>query len=741
MILTGAILAGLVFAWALIAAIESFRLGISFRQALLYAPFKLVYRVDDRGVDVARGAKAPVIYVVAHQSKIDPALMLTLLPDNTLHILDGYSATAAWLEPFRELARTIEFTAEHVFVSRRLVRVLKGNGRIAVYVPDAVEPDAKGFRLYRAIAQIATNAGASIVPIVIDNARFLPFSNSAAEDAPRAWFPSLTITALEPETLDKLAEGAELGRTTAANALFDRLASARVAAGLDGSLFQAMRGAALRFGPSRTIIEDAVTGALTYRELFAGARILGGRLQGFSAPGEAVGLLLPNSNGIAMSLLGLQSGGRVAAMINYTAGPANVTAAVRTALIRTVVSSRAFVEKANLGDIVEAIEQGGAKLVWLEDMRKTIGPVEKVVAAVLWRLPLARQAPEKPAVILFTSGSEGKPKAVVLSNRNLLANARQVEARLALSPRDSLLNVLPVFHAYGLTGGTILPLLVGVRFYLYPSPLHFKQIPETASKMKPTIMFATDTFLTAYARAADDSDFASLRLVVAGAEAVRAETRRVWRERFGADIVEGFGMTEASPVVALNSATHGRAGTVGRLMPLMHSQVEPVEGIAEGGKLWISGPNVMLGYMLSDKPGIIQPPPNGWHDSGDIVLVDRDGFITIKGRTKRFAKIAGEMVSLGAIEALVHSLWADAHHAVVSVPDKRRGERIVLVTTAQEAETNTLRQQGKKAGLAELMVPGDIVKVEELPVLGSGKTDYPSVRRIAMETLGLEAAA
>ena len=356
-------------------------------------------------------------------------------------------------------------------------------------------------------------------------------------------------------------------------------------------------------------------------------------------------------------------------------------------------------------------------------------------------MPLAAQSADKPAVILFTSGSEGTPKAVVLSNRNLAANAHQVQARLALSPEDKLLNVLPVFHSYGLTGGTILPLLVGVRFFLYPSPLHYKLIPETASKIRPTIMFATDTFLTAYARTADDSDFESLRLVVAGAEAVRAETRRVWRERFGADIVEGFGMTEASPVVAVNSADawprrHGRPPAAGnahadrarrrhrRRRQAVDRRSERHDGLHDGRP-----------------PGRLIPPENGWHDSGDIVSVDREGFIEIHGRTKRFAKIAGEMVSLGAVEMLVQSLWPEDHHAVVSVPDKRRGERIVLVTTAEEAEPNALRQFGKQSGVAELMVPGDIVKVAEMPLLGSGKTDYPSARRIAMETLGLDAAA
>jgi acyl-[acyl-carrier-protein]-phospholipid O-acyltransferase/long-chain-fatty-acid--[acyl-carrier-protein] ligase len=329
----------------------------------------------------------------------------------------------------------------------------------------------------------------------------------------------------------------------------------------------------------------------------------------------------------------------------------------------------------------------------------------------------------------------------VLSNRSLLANVMQAEARITFSPTDRLLNVLPVFHSFGLTGGTILPLVNGVPLFLYPSPLHYKIIPEIARKWRPTVMFGTDTFLAAYARTAKDGDFSSLRFVVAGAEAVKQETRKTWRERFGAEIVEGFGLTEAAPVVAVNTAAHSRDGTVGRLLPGMRMRLEPVEGIPEGGRLWLSGPNLMRGYMTSDRPGELQPLDSEWLDTGDIVSIDREGFITIRGRAKRFAKIAGEMISLGAVEMMVKALWPEDNHAAVSVPDKRRGERIVLVTTCDEADPESLRRYGRQAGAAEIMVPDDIVKVKEIPVLGSGKTDYVSTRRMALESLGLSLAA
>jgi acyl-[acyl-carrier-protein]-phospholipid O-acyltransferase/long-chain-fatty-acid--[acyl-carrier-protein] ligase len=743
MILTSLILLGLAILYTGIALLQKVRLGLGVHQALLYAPLKLAYRIQDQAIRDARKASRPVIYVVTHQSRLDPALMLSLLPENTLHILDEWSSRSPWLEPWRELSRTIAFNAEHVFVSRRLVRVLKGNGSLAVYMPDDVEPDVKSFRLYRAVARIAMQADARIVPVFVAGSRHLPFSLTPAEKAPRRLFPRLSITALPPMTIPELTVRSGAQTAPASLALFDRVAEARAAASDPGrTVFLAIRDAADRYGSGHPIVEDVVSGSMSYKRLFTGARVLGDRLSASTAPGEAVGILLPNANGAVLSLLGLMSAGRVAAMINYTAGSASVTAAVRTALIRTIVSSRAFIAKAGLDDIVQAAEAGGATFVWLEELRDSATTMAKLSAALLWRRPLAAQGdPGKPAVILFTSGSEGAPKAVVLSHRNLLANTAQVEARISISPQDKLLNVLPVFHSFGLTGGTVLPLVSGVKLFLYPSPLHYKLIPEVAAKARPTFMFGTDTFLSAYARTADDDDFSSLRFAVSGAESVRSETRRSWRERFGAEIIEGFGLTEASPVVAVNTASHGREGTVGRLLPGMRMRLEPVEGVAEGGRLWLSGPNIMLGYMTADRPGELQPLASGWHDSGDIVSVDRDGFITIRGRAKRFAKIAGEMVSLGAVEMLVQALWPEERHAVVSVPDKRRGERIVLVTTAGDADPNTLRRYGKKAGAAELMVPQDIVKVEEIPVLGSGKTDYASARLLALDRLGLSAAA
>jgi acyl-[acyl-carrier-protein]-phospholipid O-acyltransferase/long-chain-fatty-acid--[acyl-carrier-protein] ligase len=344
-------------------------------------------------------------------------------------------------------------------------------------------------------------------------------------------------------------------------------------------------------------------------------------------------------------------------------------------------------------------------------------------------------------VVLFTSGSEGTPKGVVLSNRNILTNVAQAEARIDFGRRDTLFNVLPLFHSFGLTIGLILPMVTGVRVFLYPSPLHYRIVPEMIYSSNATIMFGTDTFLSGYARSAHPYDFRSLRYILAGAEPVRETTRRTYLEKFGLRILEGYGVTETAPALALNTPMFNKFGTVGRLLPGMEARLEPVPGIDEGGRLYVRGPNVMLGYYRLENPGVLEAPPEGWHDTGDIVTIDADGFITIKGRAKRFAKLAGEMISLAAVEALASELWPQAMSGCATAPDPRKGERVVLVTTQKDATRAAFQAFAKSKGASDLMVPADIIVLDKLPILGSGKVDNVSLTKFVREKAGTENAA
>jgi acyl-[acyl-carrier-protein]-phospholipid O-acyltransferase/long-chain-fatty-acid--[acyl-carrier-protein] ligase len=353
--------------------------------------------------------------------------------------------------------------------------------------------------------------------------------------------------------------------------------------------------------------------------------------------------------------------------------------------------------------------------------------------AAAYRLAAKSPAPESPAVILYTSGSEGTPKGVVLSHKNILANCAQLASRVDFGPQDKVLNVLPMFHSFGLTGGTLLPILNGIKTFYYPSPLHYRIVPELIYDTNSTIMFGTDTFLSAYARFANPYDMHSLRYIFAGAEKLREETRRAYADTYGVRIFEGYGATEMSPVISINTPMQNRPGTVGRLLPGLEYRLENVPGIEEGGRLELKGPNVMLGYLKADAPGVIQAPAGGWYDTGDIVAMDAQGYISIKGRQKRFAKIGGEMVSLTAVEVAITKLWPEHKHAVVNLPDAKKGEQIILLTDKPDATREDLVRYFRDQKIPELSLPKRIMVVATLPVLGTGKTDYQKAKALAVE--------
>jgi acyl-[acyl-carrier-protein]-phospholipid O-acyltransferase / long-chain-fatty-acid--[acyl-carrier-protein] ligase len=494
------------------------------------------------------------------------------------------------------------------------------------------------------------------------------------------------------------------------------------------SIPQALLEARDRHGGTKDIVTDQDGVALPYDRLILGAMVLGRKICEGTAERENVGVLLPNVNGCAVTIFGLMFRGRVPVMLNFSAGLRNLKSACETAEIKTIITARKFIENAKLDDVVAELAKG-RRIVWLDDVRATIGTMDKVKGVIDAKL-MARSLAKKtkgsdPAVILFTSGSEGKPKGVVLSHTNIIANTRQIAShgRTFISPSDIVMNPLPVFHSYGFTAGFMLGMLHGMKVVLYPSPLHYREVPRLIGKTKATLLFGTDTFLVGYARAAEADDLKSVRFVITGAERVKEETRRMW-DPFGTTILEGYGCTECAPVLACNTPEMSKNGTVGRFLPGINWRLDPVEGINEGGKLVVQGSNVMSGYMLASEPGKVHPPVDGWHDTGDIVIVDDDGCIAIRGRAKRFAKLGGEMVSLAAIETMVADLWPGVNHVAVSLPDPRKGEQIVLVTEQPKADRASLAAHAKAQGFPELWVPRAILILEQIPVLGSGKIDY-----------------
>jgi acyl-[acyl-carrier-protein]-phospholipid O-acyltransferase/long-chain-fatty-acid--[acyl-carrier-protein] ligase len=505
------------------------------------------------------------------------------------------------------------------------------------------------------------------------------------------------------------------------------------------TLFDALLRASKRFGAGKPILEDQERRPLSYVDLIRASFALGRKIADLTAPGETVGLLLPSSAGGVVTVFGLHAFGRVPAMLNFTAGLRNLRAAVRLAGVKRVLTSHRFVEQGKLHDLIDALEERCA-ITYLEDVRAGIGTADRLLALAASLLPKAFRAqlkPSDPAVVLFTSGSFGAPRGVVLSHANVLANVAQVAAHIDLDPSWVLFNPLPIFHCFGLTAGAMLPLFTGMKAFEYPSPLHVKIIPGLVKDSGASILLATDTFVNQYARAAAADELAGLKFIVCGAEKVREETHNLIAERFGpVPVLEGYGATEASPVIAVNKPEDNRRGTVGALLPGVETRIIPVPGINRGGRLYVRGPNVMSGYL--NAAGELEPPEDGWHDTGDVVEISHDGWITILGRVKRFAKIGGEMVSLTAAEDLAAGLWPDSRHAVIAVADGKKGERLILVTDRRDAEVGPLIAHAHAIGASELAAPRRIIKAAEIPVLGSGKTDYVAIQRMA-EAEGLAA--
>jgi len=454
--------------------------------------------------------------------------------------------------------------------------------------------------------------------------------------------------------------------------------------------------------------------------------------------GDNIGVLLPTSLGGVVSMYSLQKMGKIPAMLNFSLGGRSLVNCCRTASVKTVVTSRKFIELGKLEALVTAVEEEGLRVVWLEDLAPGITKIKKISAAIrtifIKSNPVIEGETDKPAVILFTSGSEGAPKGVVLSYKNLHTNHAQMYTRVDFYRSDRILNTMPIFHSFGLCG-VFMPVTLGIFVYFYPSPLHYKTISTICYDERITFLFATDTFLGGYAKAASDNyDFATIRMLVQGGEKLKHSTQELWFERFSIRITEGYGVTEASPVVSNNYYAHHKSGTVGQFVAGMQYRIEPVEGVHEGGRLWLKGPNIMLGYLRATNPGVFEPPKDGWYDTGDIVSVDEDGFVRILGRAKRFAKIGGEMISLAAVEEVLSEAWPEEKHAVVMIKGGPRGETLSLVTSRPDLKRDELRQKLSDLGVAEIAIPKKVLLMEDIPLLSTGKIDYVSLEEVLKDT-------
>jgi len=506
------------------------------------------------------------------------------------------------------------------------------------------------------------------------------------------------------------------------------------------TLYKALLDASNEHGKNYEVIEDIQRKPLKYRDIILQSIVLGNYIKRFTTESEHIGIMLPNVTALPILFFALQFTGRVPAMLNFSSGAYAINRSCKTAKIKTIYTSRLFIDKAKLESVIKELQKNYS-IYYLEDIKKKIKISTKLFSLIAqffiskyYDRQHPNKDPEKTAVILFTSGSEGDPKGVALSHRNLLSNYAQVKYHIEFSASDTMFCCLPLYHSFGLNAGFLMPLFGGSKIFLYPTPLDYRLIPEFISKLKATILFGTNTFFKGYANYAKPDDFKTLKYVVAGAEKLHGDTIKLWRDKFGLDILQGYGVTETSPVISVNDLKQNKIGTVGSIMININHYLEPVEGIDNGGRLVVKGPNIMLGYLLYDNPGILQPPSTakgaGWYDTGDIANVDDEGFVTILGRAKRFAKIGGEMVSLTAVEELAALTWPQEKHACVTIIDENKRERIILVTENKEAKLKELQKIAKENHISKLNIPKKIETTIDIPILATGKIDYINLTKL-----------
>lgn len=712
-------------------------------KALMRTIFTLLFRVEVKGIENYTDNKGAGVIICNHVSFLDAPLLASFLPGRPMFAINTEIAKSWWVKPWLFLVEFFPLDPTNPMAAKGLIEEVAKGKKCIIFPEGRLTTTGALMKVYEGPGMIIDKANATMLPTRIDGVQHTLFTRLKGKLKLRP-FPKITITVQKPVNF-KFDENASPRdrRHFAGEQLYDIMSEMIFKTGdSNRTLYTAMLDARANAGGKYEIIHDIDRVPLTFNKLRLGSQILGRKIKNMSKPNENIGILLPNSTGSVTVFFSVSAFGRVPTMLNFSTGAHNLISACNTSEVKTILTSKRFIEKGRLEDLAEKLENK-FNLVYLEDVREKISGLDKIFGLIT--APFARYihayqkiSPKDTGVILFTSGSEGAPKAVLLSHKNMLSNIQQIAARVDFNQEDILFNALPMFHSFGLTGGTLLPLLYGVSSFQYPSPLHYRIVSELVYSSNATIMFGTDTFLTGYAKVAHPYDFYRMRYIFAGAESLRAETRKIWNDKFGVRIFEGYGATECAPVLAVNTPMHYKAGTVGRLLPGIEHRLETVEGVDAGGKLVVKAPNVMRGYYMPENPAKLVELEDGWYDTGDIVNIDKEGFVSIVGRAKRFAKIAGEMVSLGAAENLATETWPENRHAAVALSNDKKGERVILLTDKENAKPVEMRKIAKEQGYSDLMVPKSIKIMEEIPLLSTGKIDYVKAKEVAEKEFGIQ---
>jgi acyl-[acyl-carrier-protein]-phospholipid O-acyltransferase/long-chain-fatty-acid--[acyl-carrier-protein] ligase len=679
----------------------------------------------------------PVMLLPNHTSWLDWLFIAVCIDTSWRFVTSKEGARVSWVHRRLMINRfTFPVETDSPYAVKRIAEYLQRGGKLVIFPEGRLSRTGSLMKLFEGTGFLLLKTNSKVITCFLRGASRLPFSPNPNG---KEWFARVSAhfgDALTPPRYEGISATSARHRLT--RWLYDIMVRQQFdveMAGCPANVAEAIVAAARR-RPSAVALQDVSRHKLSYRRLLAGAAALAGQWGQWlpAGAGPRVGLLLPNSNAFPITLLSLWAADKAPAILNYSSGAPTMVACAQLACVKYIITSRLFLERARLN--AQPMREAGLEFIYLEDVRAGLTRWQQwgAMGRALFDpgSVVGPQRGESPAVVLFTSGSEGPPKGVELTHGNLLANIGQVLAVKDVVDCDRVFNAMPLFHSFGLIG-LLLPLVRGIYVFLYPSPLHYRVIPSLLYEMDCTIFFGANTFLDGYTRKANPYDFRTVRILVAGAEKLQEATANAWARQLGARILEAYGATECSPVVTMNTWLNPRYGSAGRFLPGIEYKLEPVEGVAEGGRLWVRGPNIMRGY-LNPEPDVQFQAQGGWYDTGDIARVDEDGFLYILGRLKRFAKVSGEMVSLTAAEEALAGAFPQYglrfRIAVLARPDAQRGESLVAVSNEPRLQLEEIRAAIKASGLSNLYAPREVKCVREIPKLGTGKVNHRELQKM-----------